>query len=249
MDLLIDIGNSRIKWAFSGAGKLGQHGSAERGTGLPEQAQSTWLNSTKPKGVIAANVAGDDYAEQLNQWVHNNWQLQVDYIKVNPHGFDLELAYADPERLGVDRWLALIAARQLEKGMVAIIDAGTAMTLDVVSSQGQHLGGIIVPGLNLMSAALMQKTAGIAHDQQQMYVDSSTLFGADTRSCIEKGSLYAVTGAIEHLLYRFAAQNEFGVSVILCGGDAEQVMAEINIECQHIPDLVLQGMQIVKGAS
>ncbi len=249
MDLLIDIGNSRIKWAYSNAGKLSRHGGAERGSELPKQAQSSWLKSTKPERIVAANVAGDGDAEQLNQWVHKQWQLPVDYIKVKPHGFDLKLAYSDSERLGVDRWLALIAARQLEKGAVAIIDAGTAMTLDVISSQGQHLGGIIVPGLRLMSDVLKQKTAGITLDNHDVIVSSGTLLGNDTYSCIEKGSLYAVTGAIEHLLLRFASQNESRLSVIVCGGDAERVMAEINIEWQHIPDLVLQGMQIVKGAS
>lgn len=249
LDLLIDIGNSRIKWAYSQNGRLIHHGSAKRSQSLPDQTQTAWLENARPVRVIAANVAGDAFADLLDQWAQRHWQQAVDYIKVEPKGFGIELAYAEIERFGVDRWLALVAARQLHKSAVAVIDAGTAVTLDVISAEGQHLGGIIVPGLALMSEALRQKSTGIQYGIQGARADQSALFGADTHGCIEKGGLYAVTGAIEHVLHRFVSQNGLGLSVLICGGDAERVMAELNIECQHIPDLVLQGMQIVKGAS
>ena len=146
-----------------------------------------------------------------------------------------------------DRWLALVAARQLASGTVAVIDAGTAVTLDIVSAEGRHMGGIILPGLELMSASLQQKASGVRLGYGELVSEQSSLLGKDTRSCIEKGSLYAVTGAIEHVLNRFHVQAGEVRSVIICGGNGEQVKAELNIRCQLIPDLVLQGMQIVKG--
>ncbi len=245
MELLIDVGNSRIKWAYAHKGRLECHGSAEHKENIPAEAASAWLNASPPEHVIAANVAGAGYAKQLSAWVQRQWQLRVDFITLDP--FRLELAYAEPERLGVDRWLALVAARQLVSGTVAVIDAGTAVTLDMVSAEGKHLGGIILPGLELMSMSLQQKASGIRAGVGGSVFDQSSLLGKDTRSCIEKGSLYAVTGAVEHVLKRFRAQVGEVQSVIICGGNGEQLKAELNIRCQFIPDLILQGMQIVKG--
>ena len=246
MQLLIDVGNSRIKWAYSQNGKLERHGAAVHQGHIPAEAVTAWLESPTPQCVVAANVAGSDYAKQLNAWVQQHWQLQVEFLKVDAS--ILEPAYAEPERLGIDRWLVLVAAQQLSSGTVAVIDAGTALTLDIISAEGKHLGGIVIPGLELMSTSLQQKASGVDSSVEGNGIDPSDLLGKDTRSCIEKGSLYAVTGAIEHVFHRFGVPPEGEVfSVVICGGNAGQVMAELNSECKHVPDLVFQGMQIVKG--
>lgn len=246
MQLLIDVGNSRIKWAYSQNGALARHGSASHKGVVPEEAINAWRQSS-PECVITANVAGHEYAEQLTTWVRQQWQLQVEFITLEASRF--ELAYAEPERFGIDRWLALVAARELVEGAVAVIDAGTALTLDIVSAEGKHVGGIILPGLNLMSESLQQKSSGVRQGYTEVLTDQTSLLGIDTRSCIEKGALYAVTGAVEHVLERFQAQAGEVRSVIICGGDGEQISAELSIRSKLIPDLVLQGMQIVKGGS
>lgn len=247
MDLLIDIGNSRIKWALSQAGKLSAHGSAIHASVVPVELNQALPPGQSPTRVIAANVAGEAYGQLLNDWVQRLWQLEVDYIEVDPGYSEIELAYLAPSKFGVDRWLALIAARGLSSADVAVIDVGTAVTVDVLSAQGLHLGGIIMPGLSLMRQSLQKKSAGIQQGLIALVKATPELLGRDTASGIVNGSLYAVTGAIEHLLARLEAQTGSRLSVIISGGDAEAVQAELRIESQHAPDLVLQGIQILKG--
>lgn len=248
MDLLIDSGNSRIKWAYSQGGQLRAHGSAARGAGIPDAAQAAWQAGPCPTRVMVANVAGHRFAVQLDQWLQARWQLVAECIQVNPDQGGIHLAYAQPERLGVDRWLAMVAAVHDTTGPVAVIDAGTALTLDVVTHDGWHEGGIIVPGIELMAEALLRKSSGIQFGTQGDTAATTTgPLGTDTHSAIEKGSLYAVTGAIEHALARRGATAQSGLSVIICGGHAALVMAELNLQCRPVPDLVLRGMQIIKG--
>lgn len=250
MDLLIDSGNSRLKWAYCQDGRLSGYGAAARDGGVPAEAQTAWRAGPRPTRIIVANVAGREFAQQLDRWVRWQWQLAAEYIRVIPHEGGIQLVYSEPERIGVDRWLALLAARRCAEGTVAVIDAGTALTLDVVSREGRHQGGIIIPGIQLMAEALWRKSAGIQAGIQnaKIAVDDGVL-GADTRSCIEKGALYAVVGAIEHTLARLSVTMGTRLSVIICGGNAVQVMAELQVECQHVPDLVLRGMQIIKGGN
>lgn len=247
MDLLIDVGNSRIKWAFSQAGKLSAHGCAEHCCVVPSEASQTWLTGEPPARVVVANVAGDVYGRLLNDWAQKQWQLNVEYVEVEPGYSDIALAYPDPCKFGVDRWLAIIAARNLSSTDVAVIDVGTAVTVDILTAQGQHLGGVIMPGLNMMQQSLQQKTSAIQPLLKPQKNANSALLGNDTATGIVNGSLYAVAGAIEHLLFRIEAQTEGELSVIISGGDAEAVQSELRIESQHVPDLVLQGMQLLKG--
>lgn len=242
--LLIDVGNSRIKWALSRAGKLTGHGSAEHAGLVPVE-----LNQLEepPVRIIVANVAGEAYGQRLNDWAQSQWQLEVEFVAVEPGYGDIEIAYTDPGKFGVDRWLALIAARALAPADVAVIDVGTALTVDVLSAQGQHLGGIIAPGLGLMQQSLQQKTAAIQSGPNSQESPKSIVLGTDTATGVASGCLYAVTGAIEHLLAKLEAQTSSRPSVIISGGAAEAVQAELTIESQHVPDLVLQGMQILKG--
>ncbi len=246
-DLLIDVGNSRLKWAFSQAGKLSAHGSAEHAGLVPVEAAQAWLADEPPARIIAANVAGEVCGQLLAEWAQSHWQLELEFVEVDSGYNEIALAYPDPSKFGVDRWLALIAARRLASTDVAVIDAGTAVTVDVLTAQGQHLGGIIMPGMSLMQQSLQQKTAAIQHGLSVHNRAKPALLGKDTASCITGGSLYAVTGAIEHLLAKLELQTASRLSVIISGGDADAVQAELTIKSQCVPDLVLQGMQILKG--
>jgi len=246
-DLLIDAGNSRLKWAFSQAGKLSAHGSAEHAGLLPVEATQAWLAAEPPERVIVANVAGEACGQLLQEWLQSHWQLKPEFVEVDSGYNEIALAYSDPSKFGVDRWLALIAARNLVSADVAVIDAGTAVTVDVLTAQGLHLGGIIMPGLSLMRQSLQQKTAAIQQDLTVQNRAKPALLGKDTASGIASGSLYAVTGAIEHLLTKLELQTASRLSVIISGGDADAVQAELTIKSQSVPDLVLQGLQILKG--
>jgi type III pantothenate kinase len=248
MELLIDIGNSSIKWACAEeSGELFSHGEASHAGTLPEEVVSEWCGNIRPAHVRVANVAGATLADELNRLCRQQWQLEPEFVTVRSGQGGITLAYAELHHFGVDRWLTLLAARQMKQGMIAVVDAGTAVTVDILSAQNEHRGGIIIPGLELMLTALLQKSPAVRHAAGTAVNSDSTLFGNDTRSCIEKGALYAVTGAIEHLLGRLRDETGEEPAIIISGGDAKRIQAELGRPCLYVPDLVLRGLQIVEG--
>ena len=109
--------------------------------------------------VRVACVANQTITRRIDDWVAQQWQLVPEYAHTQAYYQGLTVAYQDERRLGVDRWLAMLAARQAAAGQgVCVVDCGSALTLDVVDHEGRHLGGYIVPGLAMMESALLNNT-------------------------------------------------------------------------------------------
>lgn len=243
MNLLLDIGNSRVKWAMSDGAGLSHLGAAVRDGALFSTLADAWRPMPAPARILAANVAGAEFAEVLSRWVEARWGVPVEYAAVEQGWGGLEIAYAQPQLFGVDRWLALIAARHLHGGAICVIDCGTAVTMDAVTAAGRHLGGVIVPGVALMQGSLLQRSPGVSRGVEAAVIDTPALLGCDTRSGIELGALYAVAGAITHTLERIKVEMAGPITSIITGGDAEVVLHETAAWHQHHPHLVLQGLQ------
>lgn len=243
MNLLLDIGNSRLKWAWSDGVQLIHHGAAVRDEVLFATLAAAWQSLPKPQRIVVANVAGDEFAQCLNGWINDFWSLTIEYVTVEQGRTGLMIAYPEPQLFGVDRWAALIAARHLHPGAVCVIDCGTAVTIDAVDGSGQHLGGVIVPGFELMQRTLLQRSAGVSRGIESQNNIKHGLLGGDTRSGIARGALYAVAGVITHTLDRIKAEVAAPITSIITGGDAEMVLAEIGAGYHHSPDLVLHGLQ------
>jgi type III pantothenate kinase len=163
----------------------------------------------------------------------------VDIILVKPQAqaFGVVNAYQQPERLGVDRWLSLVAVWQQYQVSACIVDCGTAITVDLLDAHGRHQGGLISPGLMLMKESLGQGTAALSVS------DASHVFGlADsTEAAIYSGTLMAAIGLIEHVL----AKHPSGIRLILTGGDAELIAGQLDAVSTVDPDLVLRGLLCV----
>ncbi len=247
MNLLLDIGNSRIKWACRDGVQLIHHGAAVRDESLFSVLTAAWQGLPKPKNIVASNVAGDEFADQLEQFLQTHWSLRVQYATVEQGWDGLVIAYPEPQLFGVDRWLALIAARHLYSGAVCVIDCGTAVTIDAVDRYGKHLGGVIVPGLDLMRGTLMQRSSGVNRGINIINETSAAVLGSDTRSGVERGALYAIAGGIAHTLSKVKTQINAPITSIITGGDANRVLAELGGEYEHSPHLVLHGLQLLSG--
>ena len=155
MIAVIDVGNTRLKWAIAGTKGLTDSGSAVHVTGIANAVDA--LVGALPSHVhsaLAANVAGPKVSAELAVALRERRSLGVEFVVPEPRGHGLTLAYADPSRLGVDRWLAMLAARAATTGPVCVIQAGTAVTFDAVDAAGAHRGGLIIPGPRLMAEAL-----------------------------------------------------------------------------------------------
>src|SRR5204863_1090099 len=159
MHALVDIGNTRIKWALYDGERLAQHGSAVH-RGAVDAALRAFAAALPRElaRVVVANVAGDALERALRAAVGSR---AVDFVATSAERFGVRCAYAEPQRLGVDRWVAVLAAHSLAAGAACVIDAGTAVTFDAVAADGAHLGGLILPGARLLAAALDRNTNAI----------------------------------------------------------------------------------------
>ena len=240
--LLIDIGNSRLKWAEKrdqtiepGSAFLLEEHSFEH------QLKRAWKSIAKPARVLVANVAGEQYLHRLIRWVYIRWQLDVEPVRSQVQAFGVTNAYSQAETLGVDRWLALIAARHHFSLPACIIDYGTAATVDVLDQQGNHLGGIIMPGLRLMQTTLVQSTHAIEHGIDNGF----QVLASDTASAVHSGAIQALLGMTERLIHHARTVSDKEVTVIITGGDAETVAHWMTDTHQVCPGLVLQGLAVV----
>jgi type III pantothenate kinase len=143
--------------------------------------------------------------------------------------------YEYPERLGVDRWMVMIGARQITEGPCCVIDAGTALTIDMIHGNGKHLGGLIVPGLSLMFGCLESGTAIPGYAEQL----SDNNLGCSTNTAIQLGCLRALAGVVEKTLHDTGLVDP---KVLLTGGDATLLASVVNYPLTIVPDLVLQGL-------
>jgi type III pantothenate kinase len=248
MILLLDIGNSFIKWAGCSDGQLQETGeSLHAGESLHEVFVRSWGDLAVPRRVVAANVAGHAFATALEGWVKQHWQLEVDYVATGASAFGVTNAYPDPKRLGIDRWLAIIAAYQRAKGPVCVVDCGTALTVDVVADNGQHLGGLILPGLGMMRDSLLKGTEGIDYASLEEAGNSDTvptLLANDTQGAVEAGSLYASIAFIERVVADLQREVGQSMQVMLTGGDAPDIEPLLALQLSCCPTLVLEGLAL-----
>lgn len=243
MILLLDAGNSRLKWATLRHGHFERGGSFEHGAGMPgELASAAWGELDAPESVLVANVAGEPLRRALNSWVKRHWKLIPEYLQSTAEAFGIRNAYREPQRLGIDRWLALLAARELYSGPLCVIDCGTALTLDVLAQDDRHLGGLIIPGMRLMQEALTGRAEGIRQQIQEASHEQVTLLGTDTGSAVAGGTLYAEVAVIDRVLNDLRAEVGQSLRCVLTGGDAPRLQPLLAFRTEHQPDLVLLGL-------
>jgi type III pantothenate kinase len=239
--LLVDIGNSRIKWQRRENGSTqdgGRFGWRNQDVGALLDKQ--WGSFAAPAEIWVSNVAGSAVADQFSAWTANHWDRAPDFARVVEQACGVRNGYAIPAQLGVDRWLALIAAWRRGHCAACVADCGTAVTVDALSSNGEHLGGLILPGLQLMRHALLTNTHGIREDAMGEFV----MFARNTQDGINAGGIHGIAALIE----RAAAvlKKQFGeVRCLLTGGDAEAVQSVLIDEFELIPNLVLDGLAVI----
>ena len=250
--LLVDIGNSRIKWATWHKDKLDHRGDAWRGKDKESTAadlEQHWRKLKKPGAVLASNVAGPEYAEALSAWTLEHWQIQPRFVVAQRHACAVTNAYTTPERLGADRWAALIAARHYADGAACIVDAGTAVTIDVLASRGIHQGGLIIPGLSMMRRALLEQTQGILPAGATPATGDISLLARDTQNGVNGGTLYTLVAVIDRVVADIGTELGVPLTRIITGGDAAALLPLLAGHYHHYPDLVLQGLAIIAEES
>jgi len=241
--LLIDAGNTNLKWTVSRNGEMSSVGRmAYPDKDLVKSLSSLWPLATPPQRVLLVSVATEPRVQALKNWVQKSWRLPLEIVSAQARACGVVNGYVQADQLGADRWTALIAARHLLSGAVCIIDCGTATTLDAINAEGRHLGGLIVPGLGLMRASLLENTARIRGDVGGA---ADVLLARDTQSAVSGGSLQATAGFIERLQRQVSEMIGAPLTTILCGGNAPDLLPLLPDEVCYEPDLVLKGLNII----
>lgn len=240
MSLLIDIGNSRIKWSELQDGRLSQMHAAVYDQGdVGDWCAAHLAGRPQPGAVLVSNVAGITVAGALSAWCRDHWRLTPWFARTEIRAGGVSNGYTDSSQLGVDRWLALIAARRITSVPVCVISCGTAVTVDAMNAAGEHLGGVIAPGLELMRMALNTATLG-ARTTGPLSADLA--LGRSTDTGIASGGTYALVGLIERVVAELRQQVADDIQCLMTGGGAGSLAPLCRVPLRVIDDLVLRGL-------
>jgi type III pantothenate kinase len=245
MHLLIDAGNSSIKWNLYDAGNKQflrpPQAFLWRSDDLSALLHAQWGGLKSIKSVLLANVAGQTVEQAIQQWATTNHQ-QARIITTQSNAFGVRNAYKNPEQLGVDRWLAVLAAVTLRPEQnLCIVSSGTAITVDTVTDQGHHRGGLIVPGPQLMKKALLQHTHGVKIEQDTAELSP---FTDSTSAAVNHGVLLAAVGFIDRAIADIETELGNTVTKLITGGDAQTISAHSHHIFISEPELVLKGLAL-----
>ncbi len=242
--LLLDIGNTRLKWGVLEKGAIRRTGHIAQEK--IRQDGLTALTSRLPRRVdkvMASNVAGTSFATRLSGVVGMHCDCDVQFAHSTRNACGVTNGYKQPRRLGVDRWVAMIGAWAEFEGACLVIDAGTAVTIDALDDTGQHLGGQIIPGVSVMAQALAERTSDIPDTSRRSArkVNDITMFAQNTGGAVAFGALNAVVGAIEHAKDVMLVEG-YAPAIVLTGGGASRILSSLAGAPKHRPHLVLQGL-------
>ena len=229
--LLIDVGSTAIKWRLANA-----EGLMDAGGSVSDVSSLCKAIEAENWGVAGlASVASVAAEAELIAALTASGATAVHRVTAQSTCLGLVSSYAEPERMGVDRWLAMLAAHAHNEGALCVIDAGTAVTVDLVSAEGLHEGGYILPGADLMQRALSNETDRIHVDAAEA---PAIVPGNDTQACVTAGSWRAVMGALESTMAACP-----GHRPLLTGGSAS-TLRNFGLPATYNPDLVMEGLRL-----
>lgn len=231
MKLLIDAGNTRIKWALIKSDEWLRNGI------LPLERSAELVSHlgdlSEVRQIWVSNVAGEEVTRQIQ----NLGIAQTHFIVAQQSQCGVRNGYAVAAQLGSDRWAALIAAWHLVRGNCLVVNCGTATTIDALSAQGEFLGGLILPGVELMQSRLVGATKQLKASQGEY-----TLFPKNTADALFSGALQASCGAI---VRQHALLDDDNAPVMLSGGAAKILQPHLGMPMRSLEDLVLRGLLLI----
>ncbi len=264
MILLIDIGNSRIKWASINSNnhaqiiiknRLDQIAINHQGNALTilENIIQTLVPMQK---IFMVHVLGEVFDTEIRRLV-SQYSIPLQLVYSQPRAYGISTHYAQASKLGADRFVAMLAAYRSQKSKACIvIDCGTAITIDTVNRLGEHIGGVILPGLSLCKESLNNKAKNLQKERNSSQVnhpielDKTTLFATDTQYGIQSGCYYGLAGAIKDICQKMERTliksniHSTKIDKIICGGDAK-VFYPLLSGYQFKADLVIDGLAYI----
>jgi type III pantothenate kinase len=237
--LLIDIGNTRLKWLLARSGQPlpTAHAFVHGGDAAAAIAAFPLETSAQPDAVWVAHVLGREHEVAITAAVQQRFGGLPRFARSPAAQAGWRSAYAEPAWLGVDRFLAMLGLWSETRCGFCVASAGTALTFDAVDDGGQHLGGVIAPGLEAMIAATLGRTRFATEARPPQFDDGLAI---DSTHAVHQGALHAAAGLLDRLGARHG-----GARKVLCGGDATTLQPLLHEGWQLRPDAVLQGLAVL----
>lgn len=239
MNLLVDFGNTRLKWACQIGGRFGAGGVfAHAGVALDAMLESEWSSLPPPDRVVVASVVNPQHEQVFEAVVRRLFDRPARFVRSPSHALGIVNSYAQPGRLGVDRFLALAALHADAARNRVLIGCGTALTLDALRADGVHLGGLIAPSPQLMHEALGCSTARLGKTLGKLVEIADS-----TDDAVQSGCVLAAVALVER--FRRHAEEVLGTPVTLSGdGGGIDELLPLLPDLQRERDLVLRGLAL-----
>lgn len=244
MKLLLDLGNTRLKWAMVSTDNWGERGAVAWDEDVSAVLEHAWADLEQPHRVLGASVVDASRETHIERVVVERFARQVEWVRTPAEACGVRIAYAEPSRLGVDRFLAMVAAHAAGQAPCVLAGIGTALTLDALTAEGQHLGGLIAPGPLLMQQSLFGATARVRPDHPGAIRDIAD----NTADAVVSGCWQAVAALIERFATHVARQSGGAQHLLLDGGDAVALLPLIGTPAELAADSVLRGLNVWAGS-
>ena len=236
--LQMDVGNSSAKWRLVSA----DNHVVQRGVYKTDDAHTLkqlLSISVAPEKIWISSVADERSESKIKDILVGQWGVEPWFARTQKQTNTLLNSYADPSRMGVDRWLAMLAARERFPGRICVVDVGSALTIDVVAADGLHEGGYILPGPGLMERALLLDTDRVRFNEEAAYKLTP---GRSTGEAVRHGIALAQAGAVRLALEQLEISED---QLVLCGGGGEMLQTLLGGAGTLSPDLVFEGLTIM----
>jgi type III pantothenate kinase len=238
MKLLLDLGNTRLKWALANDQRWLARGAVAWDEDVPAALALAWRELAAPMRVWGASVVDGEREAQVGTVVAATFSREVAWLRTPSQACGVRNAYAQPRRLGVDRFLTMVAARRADAAPCVLAGIGTALTLDALAADGRHLGGLIAPGPRLMQQSLLGATAQVRPERPGEVHEAAD----NTADAVASGCWLAAVALVERFVARMAPQLGGAPHLLVHGGDAEAILPLLALPARHAADSVLHGL-------
>ncbi len=246
MILVIDVGNTRLKWAWlTSTGLSDQQAVVHRGSKANIWTTALFESGQRPRRVLVSNVAGPKMEKTLTTLSYRKFGVKPEFVTASRNFHDLTNGYLEPALLGADRWLAVIGAWTQARSALCVVDAGTAVKVDSVDANGNHLGGLIVPGIHMMREALLDQTSDIARAVEHSTPSMAGVLANNTIGAVSRGAVFALAGMADRAAETIEQSTGVKPKLFITGGDAGMITGTMRTRGEIVPDLVLQGLAVI----
>lgn len=249
--LVLDVGNTRLKWALYADGAAPgtpalHHGAVFLET-IDELAEGDWKALPAPSQMLGCVVAGEAVRRRVEEQMEQ-WDAEPRWVSAQAAEAGVTNGYDFPSRLGADRWVAMIGARHrvLAAGAprpALVVMVGTAVTVDALDADGRFLGGLILPGFGLMLKALEMGTAGLKVPTGEV-VD----FPTNTSDALMSGGSYALAGAVQRQARRLREHCGVEPALVMSGGAAVKLAPITGLPFETVDHLIFDGLLAIQRA-